>query len=195
MVHVTSIDAGKSIWNIEGRAQMGSQGDDVKLIQYLLARASEASNYIPDQISGSSGITVSNVDGIWGSQTDVAQKWLEQNWKGNHTAVADGVIDVIPATGVLFGADSVHEYKFALLQYLYAVAINQSNNFLDGSEYMAGSPATIVMNMAGDGQCPSDLSYALQAAKNESQTWGGADGGSDGGSAAAGGGSGGSDGN
>ena len=47
---------------------------------------------------------------------------------------------------------------------------------------MAGSPATILMNMAGDGQCPSDLSYALQAAKNELQTWGGADsgGGSDG---------------
>jgi hypothetical protein len=189
MVHLTSVDVGKSIWNIEGQAQMGSQGDDVKLIQYLLARAPEASQYIPDLISGSSGIAVSNVDGVWGSQTDAAQKWLEQNWKGNNTVVADGVIDVIPATGVLFGADPVHEYKLAIVQWLYAVAINQGKNFLDGSEYMAGSPATILLNMANDGQCPSDLAYALNAAKNNSQSSGadGGSGGADGGSDGAGG--------
>jgi hypothetical protein len=194
MVHLTSVAEGKSIWNIEARAQMGSQGDDVKLIQYLLARAPEASSYVPDLISGSSGIAVGDVDGTWGTQTDTAQKWLEQNWKGSATAVADGVIDMIPATGVNFGSDPVHEYKLAILQWLYAVAINQSGHFLDGSEYMAGQPSTILQNMAGDGQCPSDLSYALQAAKSQSQNWGSADGGADGGGGSSGSSGGGADG-
>ncbi len=82
---------------------MGSTGDDVKLIQYMLARAPEAAQYVPGEISGSSGISVGDVDGEWGAQTDAAQKWLEQNFKGVTRIIADGFIDTIPPPAAVLG--------------------------------------------------------------------------------------------
>jgi len=172
MVHaLTNSDNTFLDWNVDARVGMGSTGDDVKLVQYLLARAPEAAQYLPDQISGSSGIAVSDVDGDWGPQTDAAQKWFEQNFKGGLPVVADGVIDVIPQSGVFFGDNPTYEYKLSALLNLYAAAAGGVNNV-----------TPTIQNMPNDGQCPSDLAYALQAALNSSQALGaGAAGDSDGG--------------
>jgi hypothetical protein len=167
MVHVNSgSDNDFLLWNIDSRIGMGSTGDDVKLVQYLLARAPEAAQYMPSEISGSSGIAVSDVDGSWGSQTDAAQKWFEQNFKGGMPVLADGVIDVIPESGILFGDNPTYEYKLAALQNLYATAAGGMNNV-----------TATIQNMPNDGQCPSDLAYALQAALNGAQGSGASPGG------------------
>ena len=173
MVHVLSDSNNIFLdWNVDARVRMGSTGDDVKLIQYLLARAPEAAQYMPSEISGSSGIAVSDVDGSWGAQTDAAQKWFEQNYKGGMPVLADGVIDTIPQSGILFGDNPTYEYKLAALLSLYAIAAGGMNNV-----------TPTIMNMPNDEQCPSDLAYVLQAALNSSQATGAsADGGSDGGS-------------
>ncbi|MGO8798231.1 MAG: peptidoglycan-binding domain-containing protein [Roseiarcus sp.] len=171
MVQVLSNSTdGFLLWNVDSRIGMGSTGDDVKLVQYLLARAPEAAQYVPDQISGSSGISVSDVDGNWGPQTDAAQKWFEQNYKGGAPVVADGVIDVVPQSGILFGNNPTYEYKLYALQELYAAAAGGQMNV-----------TPTIQNMPNDGQCPSDLAYALQAALNGAQGSGASpDGGSDG---------------
>jgi len=153
---------------------MGSTGDDVKLVQYLLARAPQAAQYLPSEISGSSGIAVSDADGNWGQQTDAAQKWFEQNFKGGMPVLADGVIDLIPESGILFGDNPTYEYKLAALQSLHATAAGGMNHV-----------TATIQDMPNDGQCPCDLVYALQTALNNSQSS----------SSNADGGSGGSDGN
>jgi hypothetical protein len=178
MVHVlSSSDYPFLLWNVDSRIGMGSTGDDVMLVQYLLARAPDAAQYTPDQISGSSGIAVSDVDGSWGPQTDAAQKWFEQNFKGGMPVLADGVIDVIPQSGILFGDSPTYEYKLAALQNIYATAAGGMNNV-----------TATIQNMPNDGQCPAALAYALQAALNSSgASGGGAAGGSDGGGSSDGG--------
>jgi hypothetical protein len=181
MVHVLSnSDNSFGLWNVDSRIGMGSTGDDVRLVQYLLARAPGAAQYTPDQISGSSGIAVSDVDGNWGPQTDAAQKWFEQNFKGGLPVVADGVIDVIPQSGFTFGDSPTYEYKIYALQELYATAAGGMNTV-----------TATIQNMPNDGQCPSDLAYALQASLNSSGASGGGaaggSGGSDGGGSSDGG--------
>jgi hypothetical protein len=146
------------LWDIDVRVGMGSSGDDVMLVQYLLARAPEAAQYAPDQISGSSGIAVSDVDGTWGPQTAAAQKWFEQNYKSRASVVADGVIDPVPESGTWFGPpSSPHEYKLYSLQELYSMAAGGFGNVTPN-----------IKNMPNDGQCPAELAYALQAALNAS---------------------------
>jgi len=174
MVHtLTTSDNTFLGWNIEARVGMGSTGDDVKLVQYLLARAPDAAQYVPSEISGSPGIAVSDVDGSWGSQTDTAQKWFEQNFKGGMPIVADGVIDSIPPSGILFGDNPTYEYKLAELLHLYAIAAGGMGNV-----------TATIQNMPNDGQCPSDLAYVLQAALSSSgaSSGGGSTDGSDDGS-------------
>ncbi|MGO9642511.1 MAG: peptidoglycan-binding domain-containing protein [Candidatus Acidiferrales bacterium] len=158
MVHVFNLlTTDFQLWNVDARIGMGSTGDDVRLIQYVLARAPEAAQYWPDKISGSSGIAVSDVDGIWGPQTDAAQKWLEQNWKGNNPVVADGFIDPLQG-GITFGTDTTYEYKLSVALFLYAIAANQ------GTVWVSKGSTETIMDMPNDGQCPADLGYALQAA-------------------------------
>jgi hypothetical protein len=157
------------LWNVNSRIGMGSTGDDVMLVQYLLVRAPEAAQYTPDQISGSSGLTLADVDGNWGPKTDAAQKWFEQNSKGGLPVLADGVIDVIPQSGITFGDSPTYEYKLFALQELYATAAGGMSNV-----------TPTIMNMPNDGQCPSELAYALQAALSASGATGaGGGGGSD----------------
>jgi len=167
----TSISGGASLqlWNVDARVGLNSTGDDVKLVQYLLARASEAAAYVPDKISGSSGIAVSNVDGIWGSQTASAMSWLEQSWKGLHAVVADSCIDQIPSTGLYFGPNDALEYKLAVLQWLYA-RVKAATHIGDQQAY-----TQYVANMPNDGQCPQDLAYALNAANPGAQDTGSSD--------------------
>ena len=156
MVQVlSSSEFGFLLWNVDARVGMGSEGDDVRLVQYLLARAPEAAKLVPDQISGSSGITVADVDGIWGPQTDAAQRWFEQNYKCGAPVVADGVVDMVPESGIIFGGSAPHEYKLYALQDLYSIAANGLGNVTPN-----------IRNMPNDGQCPSELAYALQSALN-----------------------------
>lgn len=165
MVQVlSSPQFGFLLWNVSARVGMGSTGDDVRLVQYLLARASEAANATPTQISGSSGLAVADVDGVWGSKTDAAQRWFERNYKGPIPVVADGFIDTIPDSGTIFGNSPTYEYKLSGLQELYATAAGGATNVTPTIE-----------NMPNDGQCPAELAYALQAALNGSDV-GGADG-------------------
>jgi hypothetical protein len=147
------------LWNLSTTAQYGATGDDVRLVQYLLARAPEAAAYEPDKISGQSGITVDDVDGIWGPQTAAAQSWLEQNWAGNLKVAADGRVDPTFVDSIKFGPNDAYEFKIAVLQHLYAVAQLQRRVTSADTEAMA----TLGENMPNDGQCPPDLAYALQA--------------------------------
>jgi hypothetical protein len=194
MVQVTQAGGSTNLWNVSSRVGPGSTGDDVKLVQYLLARAPEAANY-GGPISGQSGIAVANVDGIWGPQTAAAMSWFEKSWKGRGNLQADSVVDPNPPGSCNFGVNGNFLYKITALQVLYGVAqLKDMGMTADG-----GTVANTVLAMPTDGQCPQDLAYVLQNAAvsiaqniNYNDPNPGADGGSGG---ADGGGSGGSDGN
>jgi hypothetical protein len=149
-----------ALWNLSSTTQFGSTGDDVKLVQYLLARAPEAGAYESDKISGQSGIAVSDVDGIWGQQTAAALSWLEQSWKGNHPVVADSRVDPTFGGTITFGPDGIYEYKILVLQHLYAVAMMKHA----ATSADTATMSSLGLSMPDDGQCPPDLGYALRAA-------------------------------
>jgi hypothetical protein len=180
MVHVSSSSQGQ-FFNTDARIGMGSTGDDVRLVQYLLARAPDAAPFVPGFMSGSPRITVGDVDGVWGTQTDAAEKWLEQNCVGLEQLIADGFIDTVAPGGIGLGetaAGQLFQYKLDALMFFYAVAMCQGLNMHDQTMY------GVVMDMPADPQCPGDLAYALQAALNSAPTAdgdAGDSGGSDGG--------------
>jgi hypothetical protein len=149
-------------WNVSARAGLGSSGDDVRLIQYLLARAPEAGAIRPDRISGESGITVDDVDGMWGPKTTAGVSWLEQNYHAkNGNDFADGVIDPMPFHQDHFVVGSTtFQYKIMSLQVLYCIVILQDRFETASDDEFFGT----IMAMPDDGQCPVALGIALTTA-------------------------------
>jgi hypothetical protein len=149
-------------WNVSDRAGPGSSGDDVRLIQYLLARAPEAAAIRPDRISGDSGITVDDVDGMWGPKTTAAVSWLERSYHAkNGSDFADGVIDPMPSHQDHFVVGSTtFQYKIMSLQVLYCIVMLQDRfESASDSEFFG-----TIMAMPDDGQCPGALAVALRTA-------------------------------
>jgi hypothetical protein len=151
---------GLTLWDVSFRIGPGSVGDDVRLVQYLMARFVQ---YDPVAPPATPGLTLSDVDGQWGSRTTAAMRWIEQNGG----VVADGVVDPCPADTLDVGGPySQYRYKIALLQWYYIGEIAQKS---PGTPYPFDGPAksAILMDMANDGQCPADLAWALESAKAE----------------------------
>jgi hypothetical protein len=156
MVQVMQDPNGMSYWDVSQRVGVGSTGDDVRLVQYLLARAPESEQYRQD-ISGSSGIAVSDVDGAWGPQTAAAMSWYEQQTATFSGTVADGCVDPAPPNTINFGPNNEYQYKIHSLQWFYIIA--QSNGTCNMMDFP--SMSNILMGMPNDGQCPPALAAAL----------------------------------
>jgi len=132
------------VWDIDKRVGSGSSGDDVRLVQYLMARTTFC------------GITVPQVDGIWGPITGAAMTALEANVS---EVLADGVVDQMPFRITFEHLGQAYIYKLAILQFLYSKAVAPQNDDQDPKL----SEATL-MAMPDDGVCPNDLALALRNA-------------------------------
>jgi len=151
-IHSAAMD-GLTLWDVSFRVGPGSQGDDVRLVQYLMARFVQ---YDPVKPPSTPGLTLADVDGVWGPRTTAAMQWLEKNGG----VVADGVVDPCPLDTLDVGGPySSTMYKIAMLQWYYIPEVAKRIVF-DGP-----GKSAILMDMANDGQCPADLAWALESAK------------------------------
>jgi hypothetical protein len=164
MVQVMQDPNGMSYWDVSQRIGFGSVGDDVRLVQYLLAVAPASARYRPD-INGSSGLTVLDVDGVWGPQTAAAMAWYEQQTV-NFGTLADSFVDPAPADTINFGPNNQYQFKIHSLQWFYVIAIS------DGAQDMTdfGGMSEVLMAMPNDGLCPSPLGFALTNALTAAQS-------------------------
>lgn len=141
---VSSINSaeGYQIWNVDKRIPtFATTGDDVRLVQYLLARTEEC------------GITVSQVDGLWGPISAQALTTFEQIF--GTAVLADGAVDPITPSDRFVKNGQVFTYKLSLLHDKYVVK-QYAPALLIPALYSA-----TVLNMPNDGQCPPALAAAL----------------------------------
>jgi hypothetical protein len=139
------------IWNVEQRVGPGSSGDDVRLVQYLLAMWG-ADYSIPGVI------VLDDVSGSWDSKTSASMALFEKNLTS--AALADGVVDPMPPDTVGFSAArSSYLYKIYSLQWAYSQKRGRHDLLEVESE--------VVMDIPNDVTCPTDLSYALIAAQTK----------------------------
>jgi type VI secretion system secreted protein Hcp len=138
---------GGPIWNVEEKIGTGSTGDDVMLVQYLVARYG--------MWEGKPGyISVHDVDGIWGPKTAASFLLYEQSAT---SVVTNGfVYPVRPHTDFLHAGAHGFLHHIVSLQEYYCAIIS--------GKPVGGVDSHIVMEMAHDGMCPSKLAYALSAA-------------------------------
>jgi hypothetical protein len=135
---------GNQIWNVDKRIPtFATTGDDVRLVQYLLARTEDC------------GISVSQVDGVWGPTSAGALSAFEQHF--GSTVLADGAIDPITPSDSFVKNGHVFTYKLSLLHDKYVV--KQSPAAL----LVPALYSSVVLNMPNDGQCPPELAAALNA--------------------------------
>ena len=156
---ITLPNDGSLYFNVARHLTVGCSGDDVSLVQYLLARAPDAEPYLTGannfQLTGLCPIGVADVDGIWGPDTAAAMAWFEQACT-NPPVYRDGAID--PLGSVPYGDQQVfinsggaYFFKLSVLQDLYVIA--QSKAIVTDT----GTRNSTLRKMAADGQCPSTL--------------------------------------
>ncbi len=138
-------DDGGPIWNVEERIGLGSTGDDVRLVQYLVARYG--------MWEGTPGyLTVEDVDGVWDAKTAASFLLYEQTAT---SVVTNGfVYPVKPHTDFLHVGVHGFLHHIVSLQEYYCAIISEKP--------VGGVDSHIVMAIADDGMCPSELAFALR---------------------------------
>ena len=136
------------IWDVEKRIGSGSKGDDVRLVQYLVARYG--------MWTGAPGyISVDEVDGDWGPKTSASFLLYEQTAMSVRT---NGFVYPAPLDVDIFHT-GVHGFIYhiiSLQEYNCAAILRKPVGAIDYDTVMA---------MPDDGLCPADLGFALTAAQ------------------------------
>jgi len=168
MVTISSMptsDGGQAtVWDLSQRVSVGSIGDDVSLVQYLMVRFAMVRVKADPAGVAAFGLAIGEVDGIWGPKTAAAMAWLERSNTGDPNAggqggfLADGAVDPFPA-GVEFYNHGPLQlgYKMCGLQELYCAGISH----LPSNAIPAQQFSDIVMGMPNDGLCPPSLANTL----------------------------------
>ena len=136
------------IWDVEKRIGSGSKGDDVRLVQYLVARYGMWTGS-PDYI------TIDDVDGTWGPKTSASFLGYEQSAMDVRT---NGFVYPAPFDVDIFHT-GVHGFIYhiiSLQEYYCAAILQKPVGVIDFD---------VVMAMPYDGMCPPDLAFALTAAE------------------------------
>jgi hypothetical protein len=154
MVTIVSMASGDGaqFWDVDGHVAFGSRGDDVRFVQYLMVR------------TGLLGLSLADVDGVWGARTAAAMSRFEQ-MLGTNNVLADGAIDPIPpgSTNNAFVRGGISfTYKLSPLYDLY---VQRESPRTDTHDPNASS--AVLLSMPFDGQCPPALAAALVRALSE----------------------------
>ena len=73
-IHSQAMDE-LTMWDVSFRVGPGSSGDDVRLVQYLMAKFVQ---YDPVAPPSTPGLTLADVDGVWGQKTTAAMSCLRK---------------------------------------------------------------------------------------------------------------------